>query len=86
MRRKKANFIDIIDNNISYFASNRVVHTKTGITGTRFILDKPLTTQQREYFGQFQNVVFGGCSYNYASEIKHDFIIILDKCKERKAN
>ena len=79
MKRIKANFSDIINNNIEYHAHGRVKNVD-GLRGTRFILSKELTQIQREYFGQFQNILIGTCYYKYAPEIQHDTIIIFDNC------
>ena len=43
--RVKASFIDIINNDIKYFASQRVKNAD-GIKGTRFILDKCIKAVQ----------------------------------------
>ena len=79
MRRIKASFIDIISNDIKYFASQRV-KSADGVKGIRFILDAPLTETQKSALKGYKNIIYSNCYYKYAPEIKHCTLIILDKC------
>lgn len=79
MKRKKANIYDLINNNIDYFAFQRVKNSK-GEPGYRYILDKELNEKQKNVLQQFKNVIISSCQYKYAPEIKHTTIILLDKC------
>jgi hypothetical protein len=79
MRRIKASFIDIINNDIKYFASQRVKNAD-GVTGIRFILDAPLTEAQKSALKGYKNIIYSNCYYKYAPQTGHDTIIILDKC------
>ena len=82
MKRIKANFLDIINNNIEYHAHGRVKNVD-GVRGTRFILSKELTQQQREYFLHFKNVLLGTCYNKYNYQMQYDCIIIFDNCLKR---
>lgn len=79
MKRKKANFNDIINQNIEYHASGRVKNVD-GVRGTRFILSKAITQAQRNYFMQFKNTLTGTCYNRYNYQLKYDCIILFDKC------
>ena len=79
MKRIKANFSDIINNNIEYHAHGRIKNID-GQRGTRFILSKELTQQQRKYFGQFKNILIGTCYNRYNYQIEYDCIILFDNC------
>lgn len=79
MRRKKASILDLIRLNVEYFKFERVKNSE-GKKGTRYTLEKPLNESQSTYLSQFKNVILSTCSYRYAPEIKHQVLIILDKC------
>ena len=78
-RRIKLNMYDLYDMGIDWFESHRV-HDKNNNRGTRFILDKPLTSNQLEKINSYKNVVISECHHRYAPEIKHTTIILMDKC------
>lgn len=78
MRRKKANFNDIITTGVLYHAYGRIKNY--GVMGTRYILSHPLTIEQALYFYQFKNVMMGTCYYKYDCHIEYDCLIIYDKC------
>lgn len=78
-KRRKAYFIDIINNNIYYHAFQRI-KTKSGVFGWRYVLDKPLNEIQADYFKKFKNVIFGDCYYKYNPQMKYNTLILLDKC------
>lgn len=77
--RIKASFIDIINNDIKYFASQRVKNAD-GVKGTRFILDVPLTEAQKSALKGYKNIIYSTCYYKYAPEIKHNTLVVLDRC------
>lgn len=79
MKRIKANVSDLYNLGIDYHAFQRVKRAD-GTTGTRFVLDKPLTPDQRDALSKFRNVVFSSCSLRYAPEIRYKTIILTDKC------
>lgn len=79
MKKKKASFYDIINNDIKYFASQRVKNAD-GIKGIRFILDAPLTEAQKSALKGYKNIIYSNCYYKYAPEVKHATLVILDKC------
>ena len=85
MRRLKASLIDIINNDIKYFASQRVKNAN-GVKGTRFILDAPLTEAQKSALKGYKNIIYSNCYYKYAPEIKYNTLIILDKCIKAAQN
>lgn len=77
--RKKASILDLMKINVEYFKFERVKNAE-GKKGTRYTLEKPLNESQSTYLSQFKNVILSTCSYRYAPEIKHQVLIILDKC------
>lgn len=79
MSRIKATFFDIINNDIKFFTSQRVKNAD-GEKGTRFILDAPLTEAQKSALKGYKNIIYSTCYYKYAPELKHNTLIILDKC------
>lgn len=70
-------FSKMIEMGIEYFDFREVSNGEK--TGTRYTLDKPLTTLQRVKLQEYSNVIISSCSYKYAPEITHDTIILLDK-------
>lgn len=78
MNRKKANFDDLIKQDVKYHAYGRIKNY--GTMGTRYILSQPLTDDQLLYFRQFKNVMMGTCYYKYDCHIEYDCLIIYDKC------
>ena len=79
MKRQKAYFIDLIKQGVIYFNYCDFKDKKNAVTGTRYTLEKPLTSEQKNYFKKFKNVYFGTCFYRYAPEQKFDTIILPDK-------
>ena len=79
MRRKKANILDLIKLGVDYFKFERVKNSE-GKRGTRYTLEKPLNDSQLEHLSKFKNVILSTCNYRYAPEVKHQVLIILDKC------
>ncbi len=79
MRRKKADFYDLVDNGIMYHNFYKVKN-KEGLTGVRYELSNPLTQRQRERLGRFKNIIISQGIHRYAPEIKQTSIIILDRC------
>ena len=74
--KNKLTFSKMIEMGIEYFDFQDV--SKGEKTGTRYILDKPLTMLQRAKLQEYSNVIISSCSYKYAPEITHDTIILLD--------
>ena len=83
MRKRKCYVRDLCGLGIVYFASQRVKDPNTGERGTRYILDKPLTRGQRVALKDFENVLTSSCYARYAPEIRHDTIILFDKCRKQ---
>ena len=79
MKRKKMQLSDLIAANINYFAFSRVKNA-AGVKGWRYVLEKPLTTEQLEAVKKYNNVILSSCAYRYAPELTYSTIIILDKC------
>ena len=79
MKRKKATLQDLNALNIGFFAFQRIKNND-GVFGWRYTLEKSLTDEQRYYLNQFKNVQYSSCSYRYASEIKHDVVMLFDRC------
>lgn len=75
--KNKLTFSKMIEMGIEYFYFQDVSNGEK--TGTRYTLDKPLTTLQRVKLQEYSNVIISSCSYKYAPEITHDTIILLDK-------
>ena len=73
---KTLDFYTMIKMGIEYFDFQYVSNGEK--TGTRYILDKPLSTLQRAKLQKYSNVIISSCSYKYAPEITHDTIILLD--------
>lgn len=83
MRRKKANVNDLFQMGIEWFDSQRCKRTdKTSkvITGTRFVLVKPMTDEQVFELGKFDNVIVGVAQHRHAPEIQHQTVILTDVC------
>ena len=78
-RKIKLNMYDLYDMGIAWSESHRV-HDKDNNYGTRFVLDKQLTSNQLDTINNYKNVIVSECYYRYASEIKHTTIILMDKC------
>ena len=78
--RIKLNMYDLYEMGIDWFESHRVYDKKNNNYGTRFVLDKQLTSNQLEKINNYKNVVISDCQYRYAPEIKHTTIILMDKC------
>lgn len=74
--KNKLTFSKMIEMGIEYFDFQDVSNGEK--TGTRYILDKPLTTSQRAKLQECSNVIISSCSYKYAPEITYDTIIVLD--------
>lgn len=79
--KRKLQLFDMIRAGVDYIAYQRV-KDQAGNMGYRYILDKPLSAEQKEYIIGFQNVIVSSAAYKYAPEIKHDVIILLDKCRK----
>ena len=45
-----------------------------------FVLDKPLTQEQRDELMKFKNVRFSILQSEYAPELKRSVVILFDKC------
>ena len=73
---KTLDFYTMIEMDIEYFDFRDVSNGEK--TGTRYILDKPLSTLQRAKLQKYSNVIISSCTYKYAPEITHDTIILLD--------
>lgn len=79
MKRKKMTAQDLYAADISFYDFHRVKNAD-GLRGFRYILDKPLTEEQLAVVKQFKNVILGGAQHKYAPEIRHQTIILTDKC------
>lgn len=75
-RRRKASFTDLPP----YYKFIRIRNKGTGVRGYAYILDKPLTDSEKEWLLTYDNteVVLHSCQY--APELKHDAVIVYDKC------
>ena len=73
---KTLDFYTMIEMGIEYFDFQYVSNGEK--TGTRYKLDKPLTTSQRATLKEYDNVIISSCTYKYTPEITHDTIILLD--------
>lgn len=80
MKKQKMYLGDMLDAGIEYIDFQPVVNKKTGEKGYRYILENPLTEKQVIIINSFKNTVISSCQYRYAPEIKHDTLILLDKC------
>lgn len=78
MKRQKATLTDLYDLNVQYHAFQRV-KDKHGNFGTRYVLSKALTSEQKDFLQTFKNVLFSTCYYKYAPEQVYNTIIIMDK-------
>ena len=79
MKHVKCNLDDLFNMDIQYFDFYRV-YDKNENGGYRYMLCNPLTDEQRAALKQFKNVSIGSCHYRYAPEIKHDTLVLFDKC------
>lgn len=79
MKRRKATAADLINIKAYYYNSFRV-KLNNGTRGTAYVLDNNLTTEQRDFINKFDNVHIGHSRCQYAPEIKHDAVVIFDKC------
>lgn len=75
---------DLYNIGVEWFKTTRVIYQPNGARGTRYILDKELTTEQINYLSQFQNVILSTCYYKYAPEIKHKTVLLMDKIIDYK--
>lgn len=74
MSRKKAYIWDIP----SYHSFDIVTDDK-GRHGVRFVLNSPLTDQERKRLSSYTNFMgFGTCGYRYAPEICSDTVVFCD--------
>lgn len=76
-----ANYLESIKN--GYFNFMRVKfqnqHNGRIYRGYRYVLEKPLTDEQRaEILSKYNNVSFGTAQYKHAPEIRHNTIILFD--------
>ena len=78
-KRIKLNMYDLYDMGIDWSESHRV-HDRYNNRGTRFVLNKQLTSNQLDIINNYKNVVISDCQYRYAPEIKYTTIILMDKC------
>lgn len=83
MRKRKCYVRDLCSLGIVYFASQRVKDPDTGERGTRYVLDTPLTWDQKTALWNYSNVFISSCRHRYAPEIRHDTIILFDKCRKQ---
>lgn len=79
MKRRKATATDLASIKAYYHNSFRV-KLNNGIKGTAYVLDNSLTTEQRDFINKFDNVHIGYSRCQYASEIKHDAVVLFDRC------
>ncbi len=77
-KRIRATFEDL--NRIgAYFTNSH----RTKVNGNKceyFVLDKPLTQEQRDELMKFKNVKFAISQSEYAPELKRSVVILFDKC------
>ena len=79
MKRRKATAADLTSIKAYYYNSFRV-KLDNGTRGTAYILNNSLTAEQRDFINKFDNVHIGYSRCQYAPEIKHDAVILFDKC------
>ena len=84
MKRKKANFWDLVENNVDYIDYMRI--KRFGRWGWLYKLDNPLSNVQHMYLSQFNNVSFVMTQSQYAPEQIHKCIILFDKMLPAEAN
>ena len=79
MLKSKMTLGDIVEAGIEYCAFQRI-RNLDGVSGYRYILDKPLTKSQKEFVSKFKNTIVSSCGYRYAPEIRHETLTLFDKC------
>lgn len=77
-KRIKATFEDL--NRIGAYWTHSHRATAGGNKCEYFMLDKPLTQEQRNELTQFKNVKFAISRSEYAPELKRSVVILFDKC------
>ena len=77
MKYKKATCQDLYRLGVEFFAAHDVIHNVTKAKAVRYILDKPLTSEQKAELECFDNVMFSTCKHQYAPEIIHETIILM---------
>lgn len=75
-KRRKANITDLPP----YFASIRGYNSKNKTRYTKYFFDRKLTDNERRWLLSYDNTVTGTISLVQAPEIKHDFVLVYDKC------
>lgn len=78
MRRQKAGWSDLTRMG-AYFHAWQDFKTLEGVRGCRYVLNNPLTDEQKEYLLQFKNIDFGYAYNKYNPEFKYSTVIIFDK-------
>ena len=81
MKRQKMRFEDMNAIGIQFFDFHRV-HNANNEKGYRYILCNPLTPEQVAFIQSFKNTIISECHCKYAPEIRHNTLIILNKCKK----
>lgn len=84
MKRQKMRLSDLSEFGIWYHASQRIA-LPGNISGTRFVLDKPLTDDQIKAIAQYKNVVRRNVAYRQAPEIRYETLILTDKILPARA-
>lgn len=66
----------LYERGIEYHNSDEI--TKDGVAVERYVLSKPLTPEQEQDLGQYENIRLskGGCKYKYDPNIKYDVLYI----------
>lgn len=80
-RKRKMCFRDFDSFGIHFVDAQRVKNS-VGQSGWRYVLDKPLTEDQKSIISGFKNTIIGTVRHRYAPEILHDTVILTDKCQE----
>ena len=78
MKRIKANMGDLVAMGAGFYRSFRV--KARGTYGTAFVLEKALTAEQTKQLEAFKNVHTGITEEVCAPEIRHQTIVLFDKC------
>lgn len=75
-RRKLYHFKNLVADGIECCDYHNVT-SPTGQKGIRYMLSKPLTSEQKRKLNNYDNVVISYACYKYAPQIKYDTLILL---------
>ena len=81
-KRRKMNWCDLVDRGLQWYAYfDNVLHKETGIKGSMYHMDKPLSNEDIAFIMQWKNTLITKGYYRYnLSDSGVDCIFIANKC------